>query len=93
MGDFAGDVTLLVESQEGGVLARRLAEEGAALPAGRPIALLAEDAAGADAARRAGVEAPTRDVYDASQPSVRVLEWQSYLKESREDPGCKKCMG
>ncbi len=35
---------------------------------------------------------PTSDVYDESQPKVRVLEWQSFLKASKEPKG-SKCMG
>ncbi|KIY96201.1 hypothetical protein MNEG_11761 [Monoraphidium neglectum] len=102
LGDFAGSVTLLIESQEDGVLARRLAPEGATLPVGAPIAVVWEESGGgggdgdADAGRLAAARRhtpPTKDVYDESQPSVRVLEWQSYLKESSEDPGAKKCMG
>lgn len=120
MGDFAGAVTLLIESQEDGILARRLAPEGASLPVGSPIAVLVEresgaqsdgsepdssdcsDSSAADGApgaepsalRRArGYEPPTTDVYDGGQPRVRVLEWQSYLKDSKEPSGCRKCMG
>ncbi|GLC33451.1 hypothetical protein PLESTM_000072600 [Pleodorina starrii] len=41
---FAGKVSLLVESQEEGFVARLLAAEGEEVPVGRPIALLCEDA-------------------------------------------------
>ncbi|GFR42347.1 hypothetical protein Agub_g3040, partial [Astrephomene gubernaculifera] len=39
---FAGTVSLLVESQEEAVVARLLAQEGELLPVGRPIAVLCE---------------------------------------------------
>ncbi|GBF93517.1 dihydrolipoyllysine-residue acetyltransferase component 1 of pyruvate dehydrogenase, mitochondrial [Raphidocelis subcapitata] len=101
IGDFAGSVTLLIESQEEGLLARTLAPEGAALPVGAPIALVAEGVGegAAPAARAAALAAAaawqvgTSDVYDSSQPAVRVLEWQSYLRDSKEEPGGRKCMG
>jgi len=133
LGDFAGSVTLLIESQEDGVLARVLAPEGASLPVGTPIALVYDGATPPSSAAAAPSSSPpasgsggggggggegggasamsqpesarqllqrfkaytaaTKDVYDESQPRVRVLEWQSYLKESKEPPGCSKCMG
>lgn len=100
LGDFAGAVTLLVEGQEDATVARILAPEGAALRVGVPIAVLAErsgddgDSDAAAAVKRAqAYKVPTDDVYSASAPKVRVLEWQSYLKASKEDSGGKKCMG
>ncbi|KAI8472736.1 MAG: hypothetical protein J3K34DRAFT_412935 [Monoraphidium minutum] len=93
MGDFEGQVTLLIESQEEGVLARRLAEEGAALPVGAPIAIVSEDDSAAAVAAAAAFAPPTSDVYDAAQPRVRVLEWQSFLKaQEGGGGGGGKCM-
>lgn len=81
-------------TQEDGTLAKRLAPEGATLPVGSPIAHLAEEGAGpSDVAAAAACRLATSDVYDESQARVRVLEWQSFLKESKEEPGCSKCMG
>jgi pyruvate/2-oxoglutarate dehydrogenase complex dihydrolipoamide acyltransferase (E2) component len=81
------------------VLARRLAPEGASLPVGAPIAVFiepggdagatAEEAAAAAAGAVAGA-----NVYAPTWPAaLRVVEWQSYLKDSKEAPGCSKCMG
>jgi hypothetical protein len=98
VGDFAGTVTLLVESQEDGVLAHILVPEGQQVPIGTPIAIINEDAAAApqqqqqqqqqqSRAEGPGYTCPTSNVYDPQQPSVRVLEWQSYLKDSTKPAG------
>lgn len=72
---------------------QQLASEGSILPVGAPIAVVCEGEGEQQLAQAARYRPPTTDVYDGSQASVRVLEWQSYLKESKEPPGCSKCMG
>jgi len=90
--DFAGTVTMLVESQEDGYLAKVLVPEGTDnLPAGRPVAVFAEtEAAAAAAAADGAPRVPTTDVYDDAQPRVAVLPWQSFLKQGSRKV---KCMG
>jgi pyruvate/2-oxoglutarate dehydrogenase complex dihydrolipoamide acyltransferase (E2) component len=79
---------MLLESQEDeGVLAAILQPEGAALAVGTPIAVFAPE--GSDPGAAAAWRPPSSDVYDDRQPTVGVLEWQSYLKESqKKDGGC-----
>jgi pyruvate/2-oxoglutarate dehydrogenase complex dihydrolipoamide acyltransferase (E2) component len=59
LGAFAGEVSLLVESQEGAFVLALLAAEGAELPAGAPVAVLIDaDAEGAaEAAAAAAADA------------------------------------
>ncbi|KAG1675412.1 hypothetical protein FOA52_012331 [Chlamydomonas sp. UWO 241] len=92
VGDFAGTVTLLVESQEEGFLAQILVPEGPdAVRVGAPVATFCDTAEGAAAAAAPGAPTlPTTDVYDESQPHVNVLPWQSFLKTSTREV---KCMG
>ncbi|MEW5314515.1 MAG: hypothetical protein WDW38_006007 [Sanguina aurantia] len=78
-GAFAGTVNLLIESQEYGVLSRVLIREGESVKVGTPIAVVAEGPATPAAVAAAGYRCETTDVYDASQPQVKVLTWQSYL--------------
>jgi pyruvate/2-oxoglutarate dehydrogenase complex dihydrolipoamide acyltransferase (E2) component len=90
---FASSVSLLVESQEEGYLARILVESGQeVLPVGAPIALLVESQESLKevAALPSSWKPPTTNVYDDTQPRVNVLPWQSYLKETSRKV---KCMG
>jgi len=95
--DFAGSVTLLLESQEEAYLAAVLVPEGQEVKIGTPVAVLCEGqdeintVAAAAAEQLAGL-----DVYDEAamqqqqqRPgmSLQLLEWQSYLKESSKEPG------
>ena len=91
---FASSVSLLVESQEDGYLARILVDESDQnVTVGAPVALFVESE---EALRKAVDELPatwkpqTSNVYDAAQPRVNVLPWQSYLKEASRKV---KCMG
>ena len=80
VGDFAGRVSMLLESQEAGTLRKILVQEGQEVPVGTPIAIITDDEAEGPAEPPLNI--PTSNVYDATQPRpVRVLEWQSYLKE------------
>eukprot|EP00878_Enallax_costatus_P026642 GHUV01028597.1.p2 GENE.GHUV01028597.1~~GHUV01028597.1.p2 ORF type:complete len:136 (+),score=41.23 GHUV01028597.1:1071-1478(+) len=90
--DFAGSVTMLIESQEEACMAKILVPEGQEVPVGTPIAIMCEDddqlnAAAAQAPKVASI----KDTYEADKqqagPSVRTLVWQSYLKESKKEPG------
>ncbi|GAX84838.1 hypothetical protein CEUSTIGMA_g12259.t1 [Chlamydomonas eustigma] len=100
VGDFAGEVTLLVESQEEGYLAEILVDAGPSLvPVGRPVAVLVESQEDLlkwqeHLAKRPtpGLkwQCPTTNVYDDTQPPVAVLPWQSFLKSSTRKV---KCMG
>jgi pyruvate/2-oxoglutarate dehydrogenase complex dihydrolipoamide acyltransferase (E2) component len=92
--DFAGTVTLLIESQEEGLLTHILVPEGQQVPVGTPIAIINEEAGSASQQQQQQGKAasqsytcPSSNVYDSQQPSVRVLEWQSYLKDSSKAPG------
>lgn len=90
--NFAGEVTMLVEAQEGGRLVRVLHPEAPTtshyqLPVGTPIALIVEDGA-EDVPAPQKLSCPTTNVYDEAQPRVRVLEWQSYLKHGSSGTGC-----
>lgn len=87
MGDFAGKVTLLIESQEEGYLGPIFAKLGSTLPVGTPIALFAEDKQTLEKLYQ--MECPNVNIYDAPASSVKCLPWQSYLKESsKTDTGC-----
>ncbi len=83
MGPFAGTVTLLVEAQEEGYVHRLLVQEGQKVPVGRPIAVVCDHEAPADHHHVVA----TSNVYDDSQGRVRVLSWQSYLKDSGAGAG------
>ncbi|KAF8058454.1 esf2 [Scenedesmus sp. PABB004] len=88
--EFAGEVVLSLEAQEEAVVAALLVPEGASVPVGAPIALLAEEPgqAAAVAAAAAATAAALRDVYDeAAHGGVRTLVWQSYLIASAKAPG------
>lgn len=85
--DFAGTVSMLIESQEDGFIAKILIPEGRKVKVGTPIALWCEYAE--DMQKAKDFTCPTDNVYDDSQPEVKVLEWQSYLKtSSKEGSGC-----
>lgn len=103
VGDFEGTVTLLVESQEEGVVGKLLAPEGTRLPAGAPAAIVYDadefdeddTLRASDSKTSAGiaVSCPSSNVYDAQQPHVRVLEWQSFLKQRNSGDNRSGCMG
>jgi len=92
VGDFAGKVTLLVESQEEGYLAEVLVEQGpASIAVGTPLATFVEREESVQALKAAGgYQCPTTNVYDDTQSNVPVLTWQSYLKSTKRTI---KCMG
>lgn len=92
VGDFAGTVTLLVESQEEGYLGEILVKESSSpIPVGTPVATFVENLESLDEmGKSGGYLCPTTDVYDMSQPSVKVLPWQSFLKSGSRQV---KCMG
>ncbi|KAG2502228.1 hypothetical protein HYH03_000714 [Edaphochlamys debaryana] len=73
---FKGTVSLLVESQEEGVVARLMAAEGEEVPVGRPIMLLAEGSeAEAEAVREAAPRllAGLEDVYEQGRGKASKL--------------------
>lgn len=78
-GAFAGTVNLLIESQEYGVLSRVLVQEGQCVKVGTPIAVVAEGPGSPPSVMASDYLCETSDVYDAAQPQVKVLTWQSYL--------------
>jgi pyruvate/2-oxoglutarate dehydrogenase complex dihydrolipoamide acyltransferase (E2) component len=96
--DFAGSVTLLLESQEEAYLAAVLVPEGQEIQIGAPIAVLCEDESDLSAAADAAKQLEGLNVYDEaamqqqerSGLSLQLLEWQSYLKESGKD-GSSSC--
>jgi pyruvate/2-oxoglutarate dehydrogenase complex dihydrolipoamide acyltransferase (E2) component len=79
VGDFAGRVTMLLESQEAGTLRKILVEEGQVVPVGKPIAIITDDEA--DSPSDLPLSGLPGNVYDPDQRPARILEWQSYLKE------------
>lgn len=91
--DFAGSVTLLLESQEEAYLAAVLVPEGQEVQIGFPVAVLCEDDSGISAAADAAQQLKGLNVYDEAAMqqqegrglSLQLLEWQSYLKESGKD--------
>lgn len=83
-GAFAGTVNLLIESQEYGILSRVLVQEGQTVKVGTPIAVVAEGPGSPAAVMAEGYACETSDVYDAEQPQVKVLTWQSYLAGPKE---------
>jgi hypothetical protein len=94
--DFAGSVTLLLESQEEAVLAAVLVPVGQEVKIGAPIAVLCEEDGGVDAAKEAAQQIASLDMYDdaavqqqqtRSGVTLQLLEWQSYLKDSQKGPG------
>lgn len=90
--DFAGSVTMLIETQEEAQLAKILVPEGQEVPVGTPIAVMCEDLDQQQAAvAQASKVASVKDLYAADRqqtgPSVRTLVWQSYLKESKKEGG------
>jgi hypothetical protein len=95
--DFAGSVTLLLESQEEAVLAAVLVPEGQEVKIGTPIAVLCEDQDDVAAAGKAAKQIAGLDMYDdaavqqqqqsSSGMTLQLLEWQSYLKDSQKEPG------
>lgn len=95
--DFAGSVTLLIESQEEARLAAVLVPEGQEVPIGTPIAVLCEDEDAAAAAADAAQQVAGMNVYDEEQMQQKqrqgwqLLEWQSYLKESSKDSDGSSC--
>jgi rhodanese-related sulfurtransferase len=96
--DFAGSVTLLLESQEEAYLAAVLVAEGQELQIGAPIAVLCENENDVSAAADAAKQLEGLNVYDEAAMqqqnhrglSLQLLEWQSYLKESSKD-GSSSC--
>jgi pyruvate/2-oxoglutarate dehydrogenase complex dihydrolipoamide acyltransferase (E2) component len=82
VGAFAGrTVTLLLEAQEEGYVHSLLVQEGQRVPVGRPIAIICDHPGPADH------RLSTSNVYDDSQGRVRVVSWQSYLKEGGAGAG------
>eukprot|EP00877_Chromochloris_zofingiensis_P009842 jgi/Chrzof1/5110/Cz15g11230.t1 len=90
LGDFEGTVRLTIESQEDGYLGKILVPEGQAVAAGTPVAVVCEDKE--QLSNAASWSSPTSNVYDETKPQVRVLEWQSFLKESKETKTDRSCM-
>lgn len=85
-------------------MSKILAAEGSSLPVGAPIAILrdaslaeAESSGSGGAGESAGKldRCPTTDVYDDSQPRVKVLEWQAYRRDAAKGGGSGDggCMG
>lgn len=91
--DFAGSVTLLLESQEEAYLAAVLVPEGQEVQIGDPIAVLCEDESDMSAAVDAAQQLKGFNVYDEAGMqqqerrglSLQLLEWQSYLKDSSKE--------
>ena len=85
--DLTGRVTMLLETHDDGVVAELLAREGEPRPAGAPIALIAEDAAGVDALKAAYRDCPDGADADAvaSRLGARLMAWQAYLHDVTED--------
>jgi pyruvate/2-oxoglutarate dehydrogenase complex dihydrolipoamide acyltransferase (E2) component len=85
--DLTGRVTMLLETHDDGVIAELLVNEGEPRPAGAPIALIAEDAAGVDALKAAYRDCPDGADADAvaSQLGARLMAWQAYLHDANED--------
>lgn len=93
--DFAGSVTLLLESQEEAYLAAVLVPEGQEVLIGTPVAVLCEDESDVSAAADAAQQLQGLNVYEEAAMQqqegrglkLQLLEWQSYLKESGKDAG------
>ena len=85
--DLTGRVTMLLETHDDGVVAELLVNEGEPRPAGAPIALIAEDAAGVDALKAAYRDCPDGADADAvaSQLGARLMAWQAYLHDVTEE--------
>jgi hypothetical protein len=76
VGDFAGTVVLLIESQQDGFIVKKLAADGTAdLPVGTPIGVLCENEELLPQVTRLSADAAALD-------KCQNLCWQSYLKES-----------
>jgi pyruvate/2-oxoglutarate dehydrogenase complex dihydrolipoamide acyltransferase (E2) component len=85
IGDFAGAVTMLVEAQDEGHLARILVPEGERVVVGTPVALMCEDAG--DLAAIQGFEGDVSS--DEGKDARRTLTWQAYLKSGTgKGEGC-----
>lgn len=85
MGDFAGEVSLLVEAHDDGVLAKVLVPEGREVAVHTPVALMCEEAGDVPALSRLD------DSFWTSQQiqSLKVITWQAFLKErSAGGRGC-----
>ena len=83
-GGITGRVTMLLEAHDDGVVAEILvAEGGQDVPAGTPLALIADDGDGVDALRRAYREAPATGDAEAlaARLGARVMAWQAYLHD------------
>lgn len=89
--DFAGKVTLLIEANEEAWLAKQLVPEGSELPVGQPIALFCEEQEQLkQTVQQEAAVARVSSVYEhevESAQSIRMLIWQSYLKESNKGSG------
>lgn len=90
--DFAGTVTMLIESQEEACMAKILVPEGQEVAVGTPIAVMCEDedqqqAAAAQADKITSIGNVYEEEQQQAGQSVRTLVWQSYLKESQKEPG------
>ena len=89
--EYAGAISLLVESQEEGYLAKRIhLESKEPLDVGVPIGLLVESEAGLKLLSSDFELKLPSNIYDESQSQARVLPWQSYLKSKKSSV---KCMG
>lgn len=94
-GKFKGEVTLLLEAQEDGYLARIFQHDPTKdMPVGTPVGVLCEEedelpeAAAAAAAAQAGSALP-KDLYSPEAQKWRVWGgWQAYLKDGGDDGGC-----
>lgn len=90
--DFAGTTAMLIETQEEAFVAKLLVPEGQEVAVGTPIAVLCDNEEQLQlAATQAAAVKKIHNVYNVSEGSpvrsLRVLEWQSYLKESNKEPG------
>ncbi|KAK9907314.1 hypothetical protein WJX75_001297 [Coccomyxa subellipsoidea] len=81
VGKFAGNVTLLVEAQEEGVMHSHLVPEGKQVEVGTPVALMAEQR---ESLPDLDGYKPPQNVY-AEESQVRTLIWQSFLKSDEGD--------
>lgn len=90
--DFAGTTAMLIETQEEAFVAKLLVPEGQEVAVGTPIAVLCDNEEQLQlAATQAAAVKKIYNVYSVGEGSpvrsLRVLEWQSYLKESSKEPG------
>ncbi len=68
VGDFAGNVTLLIESQEEGFVGAILVKEGT-MPVGTPVGLFVENSKNLPSAST--YQCPTTNAYDEKQVGVQ----------------------